>query len=341
MVQSANDAAIALAAHVEPRRRGRLRRADEPARRSSSACARRTSSAPTASTWPATSRRRTTSTGSPRSRCASRSIRELALTRDTRISGGRSLHTWNDLLGEFPGSRRREDRATPRARAGARSAAARGPGFTIYATILGSPTRGGRNADLAELLAFGLSRYRLVPGHRRRAHVRDGRASVRARAASRSSPAPAVRASVRLARPLVEQVVAPTVVSLPVREGQRLGEVRVYDRGSLVASSPLVASRSVAPPGTAGKVGWYAKRTLHHLGGLLLVIVTVTMNAAIDRTLTVPELPARPAAPSEPGAHARRRQGDQHRPRAEAASTCPSWRPGSPAGGPACASSRS
>jgi hypothetical protein len=77
-----------------------------------------------------------------------------------------------------------------------------------------------------------------------------------------------VRRPVRLARGLTERVVAPTAVELPVRKGQELGEVRVYDRGRLVASSPLVASRAVAEPGTAGKVGWYARRTLHHLGGL-------------------------------------------------------------------------
>jgi D-alanyl-D-alanine carboxypeptidase len=73
---------------------------------------------------------------------------------------------------------------------------------------------------------------------------------------------------VRLARSLTERVVAPSAVALPVREGQRLGEVHVYDRGKLIASSPLVASRSVEQPGTAAKVGWYAKRTVHHLGGL-------------------------------------------------------------------------
>jgi serine-type D-Ala-D-Ala carboxypeptidase (penicillin-binding protein 5/6) len=146
-------------------------------------------------------------------------------------------------------------------------AAARGPGFTIYATILGSPSRGERNADLAELLAFGLTRYRLLPvisAERTyaRAELPYGRDPLRLVAMR------PVQRPVRLARALMEQVVAPTAVSLPVRKGQRLGEVRVYDRGRLVASSPLVAARSVELPGTAGKVGWYAKRTLHHLGGL-------------------------------------------------------------------------
>jgi D-alanyl-D-alanine carboxypeptidase len=193
-------------------------------------------------------------------------IRELAVTSNARIAGGRSLHTWNDLLGEFPGLIGVKTGHTSRA-GWCQVAAARGPGFTIYATILGSPNRGERNADLTELLAFGLSRYRLVPvisaaRTYATAELPYGRDPLRL-VAMRPAKRP-----VRLARALMEQVVAPTVVSLPVRKGQRLGEVHVYDRGRLVASSPLVAARSVELPGTAGKVGWYAKRTLHHLGGL-------------------------------------------------------------------------
>jgi D-alanyl-D-alanine carboxypeptidase (penicillin-binding protein 5/6) len=194
-------------------------------------------------------------------------IRELAVTRTARIAGGRSLHTWNDLLGEFPGLIGVKTGHTSQA-GWCQVAAARGPGFTIYATILGSPSRDGRNADLAELLAFGLSRYRLVPV------ISAKRAYATAKLPYGRDPLPLVamrpaERPVRLSRALTEQVVAPSAVSLPVRKGQRLGEVHVYDRGRLVASSPLVASRSVELPGTAGKVGWYAKRTLHHLGGLI------------------------------------------------------------------------
>ena len=42
-------------------------------------------------------------------------------------------------------------------------AAVRGPGVTVYATILGSPDRSTRNGDLAELMTWGLSRFRVVP----------------------------------------------------------------------------------------------------------------------------------------------------------------------------------
>jgi serine-type D-Ala-D-Ala carboxypeptidase (penicillin-binding protein 5/6) len=193
-------------------------------------------------------------------------IRKVVAVRNTTIAGGRSLHTWNDLLGSFPGLIGVKTGHTSNA-GWCQVAAARGPGFTIYATILGSPSRSARNEDLAELLSLGLSSYRLAPvvsasRTYATAELPYGRDPLRLVALK-----PVLR-PVRLSRGLTERVIAPTAVALPVREGQRLGEVHVYDRGKLVASSPLVASRSVELPGTAGKVGWYAKRTLHHLGGL-------------------------------------------------------------------------
>jgi hypothetical protein len=52
-----------------------------------------------------------------------------------------------------------------------------------------------------------------------------------------------------------------------VSRGQSLGQVRLYQRGRLVGAVLLVASRSVKSPGMAGRVGWYAGRTLHHMAG--------------------------------------------------------------------------
>ena len=72
---------------------------------------------------------------------------------------------------------------------------------------------------------------------------------------------------VRVDRPLVERVVAATAVSLPVRRGERLGEVRVYAGRTLIGSRPLVASRSVARPDALGRTTWYAGRTLRHMWG--------------------------------------------------------------------------
>ena len=73
----------------------------------------------------------------------------------------------------------------------------------------------------------------------------------------------------RLGTPLVERVVAPSSVALPVKEGQRLGRVEVYEENRLVASSNLVAAHSVAEPGLLGKSRWYATQTAANLWGLV------------------------------------------------------------------------
>jgi hypothetical protein len=65
----------------------------------------------------------------------------------------------------------------------------------------------------------------------------------------------------------VERVVAPVGVDLPVQKGEKLGEIRVYDRRRLVARSPLVAARSIGKPGTFDRAGWYVGRTARTMWG--------------------------------------------------------------------------
>ena len=50
-------------------------------------------------------------------------------------------------------------------------------------------------------------------------------------------------------------------------KGEKLGEVRVYERQRLIASSPLVASRSMSEPGTIHRVRWFAGRAAHNAWG--------------------------------------------------------------------------
>jgi D-alanyl-D-alanine carboxypeptidase (penicillin-binding protein 5/6) len=193
-------------------------------------------------------------------------IRETVRLVDARAAG-RHLRTWNDLLSTFPQLIGVKTGHTDGA-GWSEVAAARRGGVTIYATLLGGTTREGRNADLAELLAWGLSRYRTVwaiDSARTYGTVRTayGKSAVRVVAAK-----PALRV-IHVERPLVERVVIPVEAELPVRAGQRLGEVQVLDRGTVIARSPLVAANAVERPGTLGRVGFYAGRTLHHLGGLL------------------------------------------------------------------------
>jgi D-alanyl-D-alanine carboxypeptidase len=191
-------------------------------------------------------------------------VRSVVRMRVAHITG-RTLHTWNDLLGTFPGVIGVKTGHTDNA-GWSEVAAAQGRGVTIYATLLGEPSRTVRNDDLAQLLAFGLAQYRVFPV------IRTGRVYATAQvpwgkhALGLVAPKDIARVE-RVGRPLVERIVTPTVVSLPVRAGQHLGEVRVYDRGKVVASAPLVADRAISRPGMLGRVGWYAGRTLDHIGG--------------------------------------------------------------------------
>jgi serine-type D-Ala-D-Ala carboxypeptidase (penicillin-binding protein 5/6) len=192
-------------------------------------------------------------------------VRQIVAMRDATIAGGRRLHTWNDLLGTFPGVVGVKTGHTTAA-GWSEVAAVRGPGVTVYATVIGSPGRSQRNGDLAELMRWGLSRFRVVPvvstdrvyAHAETAYGRGSLALV--------APV-SLRRAVLVGRPLVERIVAPAGVDLPVAKGQPLGEVRVYEHRRLIARSPLVASRSMAEPGPLDRAAWYASRTARNMWG--------------------------------------------------------------------------
>jgi len=193
-------------------------------------------------------------------------IREI-VRRRTGVAAGRRISNWNDLLSTFPGLIGVKTGHTSLA-GWSQVAAARGPGVTIYATILGSPSREVRNADLAELLSYGLSRYRVARVVRRQHVYARVRLPYGRRPIALVATRPLVRV-VRVDRPLVQRVRAPEVVALPVQRGQRLGEVRVYAGRTLLGSRPLVAARSEVKPTTTGRARWYARRTLGNAWGLL------------------------------------------------------------------------
>jgi D-alanyl-D-alanine carboxypeptidase (penicillin-binding protein 5/6) len=191
-------------------------------------------------------------------------VKAVVRIRTDSIAGGRRLHTWNDLLGVFQGLYGVKTGHT--AAAGwCEVAAVRRYGVTLYTTVLGSPTRSQRNADLASLLRWGISRYRQVWV------VQPGRVYVRASVGYGKAAVPIVAARalarpVRIDKPLVERVVAPAALELPVERGQRVGEVRVYSGKRLVARRALVVGRSVARPDFTERVGFYTGRTFSHIG---------------------------------------------------------------------------
>jgi D-alanyl-D-alanine carboxypeptidase len=192
-----------------------------------------------------------------------RFVRKVVRKQNAFISGRRYLTTWNDLLATYPGLLGVKTGHT--AGAGwSEVAAAQLRGVTVYATLLGSPERTLRNDDLAALLTWGLTRYRwvdVVTTWRVYAvadtpYGRDPLALVAPKSARRL---------VRVDRTLLERVVAPSAVSLPVRKGQQLGQVQVFAGKKLIAARPLVASRAIARPGFFGRTGWYAGEAAHEV----------------------------------------------------------------------------
>jgi D-alanyl-D-alanine carboxypeptidase (penicillin-binding protein 5/6) len=192
-------------------------------------------------------------------------VREIVGMRAATLSGGRTMHPWHDLLSSYPGVFGVKTGHTSAA-GWSEVAAARRSGVTVYATLLGSPDRFTRNDDLVQLLDWGFARYRpaaVVQKGRKYAlaELGYGRQAVALVAARSLAP------SVRVDFPLVRRVIAADAADLPVSRGQTLGRVDLYQRNRLVGTTPLVAARSVTRPSVAGRAGWYARRTLHHMWG--------------------------------------------------------------------------
>jgi len=192
-------------------------------------------------------------------------VSQAVRLRTATIAGGRVLTTWNDLLGTFPGVVGVKTGHTDDAGWCQVALLVRG-GLRIYATILGSPSRARRNQDLAALLRFALTRYQLVK-------VVAAGSPLETVASAYGGPSVPVAATssltvpLRLDRPPVEKLVLPRTVPLPVKQGQHLGEVRIYSNGKLLGKSELVAMRSVGKPSLLGKAGWYSGQILHNLFG--------------------------------------------------------------------------
>jgi serine-type D-Ala-D-Ala carboxypeptidase (penicillin-binding protein 5/6) len=192
-------------------------------------------------------------------------IRDTVGQQTAYIAGGRTLHTWNDLLGLVPGVVGVKTGHTDNA-GWSQVVADRAGTTTIYVTILGSPTRAQRNADLQRLISWGIAQYSLVVA------IKADR--VYAQVALPYGRRPVVlvakselRAVVRPGRVLTERVVAARSASLPVRRGEVLGHVEAWDAGRLLGRRPLIATRSVPALGVGSRVGWYARRTVHDVVG--------------------------------------------------------------------------
>lgn len=190
-------------------------------------------------------------------------VRE-ALARETYTRpGGQVFPTTDDLLSSWPPLVGGKTGHTSSAGWSEAAAASEG-GITVYGAVLGSESRSVRNEALKQLLSYGLSRYgpvQAIDASRVYAHAETGygRAEV---ALVAEKPA---QHTILLGTPLVERVVAPEFVKLPVAKGQELGRVEILDRGRVVASTPLVAAESVSEPGLFAKALWLATETADNL----------------------------------------------------------------------------
>jgi D-alanyl-D-alanine carboxypeptidase (penicillin-binding protein 5/6) len=182
-----------------------------------------------------------------------------ALERSTVRLGARELETTSDLNGAWRrfigGKTGHTDDA-----GWSEAAAARGGGATVYGTVLGSDTRAERNTALRTLLQFGLRQYgRAAVVDATRAYT-SAETGYGAPDVELVAPRTLVR-TVRRGVPLLERVVAPRSVGIPVRKGTRLGRVEIYAGDRLLASSNLVAAADVAEPGALDKAWWYVETT--------------------------------------------------------------------------------
>jgi D-alanyl-D-alanine carboxypeptidase (penicillin-binding protein 5/6) len=191
-----------------------------------------------------------------------------ALGRSTvSLPGGRTFPTTDDLLVAWPALVGGKTGHTLDA-GWSQAAAAERSGVTVYGTVLGSRSRETRNTELRELLSYGLDQYRQVQVIDRSRVYATAATGYGQPAVELVAPRSSV-STVRKGRSLVERVVAPTALGLPVAKGQRVGRVEVYDGNRLVGSSNLVAAEAVADAGAWAKAKWYATQTVSNLWELV------------------------------------------------------------------------
>ena len=120
--------------------------------------------------------------------------------------------------------------------------------MTLISAVLGAPTETARDDASLELLRYGFSLY-----HPRKA-IAKGQVLARPEIRNEGGELPlAAKRALRIwaragERPRVA-VSAPAGVKGPVRRGRRLGRAFVRAGGVRARSVPLVAARSVPPPG--------------------------------------------------------------------------------------------
>ena len=200
-------------------------------------------------------------------------------------------------------------------------AAARGRGVTVYATLLGSPTRAERNDDLESLLDLGARAVPRRAGRPAGPRLRDRRGRLRQGAARARRGDVRCSTVARLGRPLTETVVAAASRLAARPAGRRFSGASRSGRDHALwgRATSLLPGRLTSRVSSGGYAGTPAGRST----------TWPTFLTTDDRHRHTQrgdrphadraELPARAAASRERRRHARRRQGHQRRARAEGA----------------------
>ena len=213
-------------------------------------------------------------------------IRDALSRSNVSLSGGRTfpttddlLVTWSPLVGGKTGH--------TRAAGWSQAAAAARAGVTVYGTVLGSDSRDARNAALRELLSFGLDQYRrvqVIDGARVYATAETGYGQPDVELVA-SKPCRRHGAEGNAARPARRRADLARASGCEGSAARPRGGVRPESTRRVVESRRRGGGRGCRLLGE-GEVVHDAD------GGEPVgaghVIVTVTTNAALDRTLTVP-----------------------------------------------------
>ena len=138
-------------------------------------------------------------------------IRDAVSRSSVSLPGGRTFESTDDLLASWPplvGGKTGHTRAA----GWSQTAAAQRGRTTVYGAVLGSATRSSRNAALEELLTYGLDQYRALQLIDRTRVYASAKTGYDQPDVELVAPRAIVR-SIRVGRPLVERVVAPTALA--------------------------------------------------------------------------------------------------------------------------------
>ena len=152
-------------------------------------------------------------------------------------------------------------------------------GARVVSVVLGEPSEAARDSDTLALLRYGLAQYRRVPV------LREGRPVERADVAYRDEtiplvPARSVAVTARRDERIAKRIDAPDELHGEIAAGTRVGTVVLSRDGKVVRRVPLLAGEEVPGAGPLRRIASALGISLTAL--VLLVIVSIVAIAGIQ-----------------------------------------------------------